>query len=99
MQRSRRSRNPQSQAVLVACLALVAVAVFALPGAASAENICSETPNGANECPMGKAYGVGQVFETELSTGVAAELPDLFVKCTVSEIQVQVTELKLGKPV
>jgi hypothetical protein len=77
---------------------LVVAAAFAgiATASASATNLCSEAPNGANECPAGKAYGVGQVFELEAAKPeLVSPLLGAF-KCESSQIKMKVTELAVG---
>lgn len=78
--------------VLTAAATLAALAA----ASASATNLCTEAPNAENECPAGKAYGVGQVFEAS-SVGPLLKTTTLgVIACESSAMKFEVTELFVG---
>jgi hypothetical protein len=82
---------------LTAGFFLVALVTGFGAGTASATNLCSEAPNGANECPAGKAYAPPQNFESALEAKVKSQLiGTLTVECTTSSMKSELTELSFG---
>lgn len=84
-----------ARAGLAMLAAAAALASFGV-ASASATNLCSEKQTAANECPAGKAYGVGQVFEAT-SANVELETEALgAITCKESALVFKVTELLVG---